>query len=113
MRSHILLGTRGIELPKITQKLETLNARKTFEPLDPIADTDIQGFLKNEKENAILSVIAEVNKNVRNWVATKKCFSFSIIFQFAVLSIGPKSEMGTYNERLEVGKNTSNECAGW
>lgn len=61
---HILLGSRGIELPKISQKLETLSARKTFEPLDPIADTDIQGFLKNEKENAILSVIAEVNKNV-------------------------------------------------
>lgn len=60
---HILLGSKGIELPKISQKLETLSARKTFEPLDPIADTDIQGFLRNEKENAILSVIEEVHKN--------------------------------------------------
>lgn len=32
--------------------------------MDPIADTDIQGFLKNEKENSILSVIGEVHKSV-------------------------------------------------
>lgn len=63
IQAHILLGSKGIDLPKISQKLESLNARKTFEPLDPIADTDIQSFLKNEKENAILSVIEEVHKN--------------------------------------------------
>lgn len=62
--SHILLGSKGIDLPKISQKLETLSTRRTFEPLDPITDTDIQSFLKNEKENAILSVIEEVHKNV-------------------------------------------------
>lgn len=62
LSSHILLGTKGIELPKISQKLESLSARKTFEPLDPIADTDVQGFLRNEKETAILSVIEEVHK---------------------------------------------------
>lgn len=61
--SHILLGSKGIELPKISQKLELLSARKTFEPLEPIADTDVQGFLRNEKETAILSVIEEVHKN--------------------------------------------------
>lgn len=62
--SHILLGSQGIELPKISQKLETLSSRKTFEPLDPIAPQDIQSFLKNEKENSILSLIEEVHKNV-------------------------------------------------
>ncbi|XP_055389893.1 nuclear pore complex protein Nup93-1 [Condylostylus longicornis] len=63
IQAHILLGSKGIDLPKISQKLETLSARKTFEPLDPITDTDIQSFLKNERENAILSVIEEVHKN--------------------------------------------------
>lgn len=58
-----MLGSKGIELPKISQKLESLSARKTFEPLEPIADTDVQGFLRNEKETAILSVIEEVHKN--------------------------------------------------
>uniref|UniRef100_A0A7G3AGN5 Nuclear pore protein n=1 Tax=Lutzomyia longipalpis TaxID=7200 RepID=A0A7G3AGN5_LUTLO len=61
-QAHIMLGSKGIDLPKITQKLETLSSRKTFEPLEPIADTDIQSFLRNEKENAILSVIEEVHK---------------------------------------------------
>ncbi|XP_017460587.1 PREDICTED: nuclear pore complex protein Nup93-like [Rhagoletis zephyria] len=63
IQAHILLGSKGIDLPKISQKLEALNARKTFEPLDPIADTDVRGFLKNEKENAILSMIEEVNRS--------------------------------------------------
>lgn len=72
IQAHILLGSKGIELPKISQKLESLSARKTFEPLDPIADTDIQGFLRNEKENAILSVIAEVHKNSYESAQNKK-----------------------------------------
>lgn len=72
IQAHILLGSKGIELPKISQKLETLSARKTFEPLDPITDTDIQGFLRNEKENAILSVIEEVHKNSYQSAQNKK-----------------------------------------
>ena len=51
-------------MPKISKKLEALSARKTFESLDPVSDTDIQSFLRNEKENAILSIIEDVNKNV-------------------------------------------------
>lgn len=58
------MASKGIDLPKISQKLESLNAQKTFEPLDPISETDVQNFLKNEKENTILSVIEEVHKNV-------------------------------------------------
>jgi nuclear pore complex protein Nup93 len=38
----ILLGTIGFDVPKISQKLEGLSAAKTFEPLEPVRDTDIQ-----------------------------------------------------------------------
>lgn len=38
----ILLGTKGYDVPKISQKLEGLSASKTFEPLEPVKDTDIQ-----------------------------------------------------------------------
>uniref|UniRef100_A0A336LSA7 Nuclear pore protein n=1 Tax=Culicoides sonorensis TaxID=179676 RepID=A0A336LSA7_CULSO len=62
IQAHILLGSKGIDLPQISQKLEALSTRKTFESLDPITDTDIESFLKNERENAILSVIEEVHK---------------------------------------------------
>lgn len=70
MCSHILLGSRGVDLPKLTQKLESLSARKSFEPLNPVADTDVEGYLKNERENAIIAVIEEINKNVSEyWIS--------------------------------------------
>ncbi|KAL9692103.1 hypothetical protein quinque_000048, partial [Culex quinquefasciatus] len=49
-------------LTQVLQATQELHSR-TFEPLDPISTTDIQSFLRNEKENAILSVIEEVHKN--------------------------------------------------
>ncbi|KAL9701673.1 hypothetical protein quinque_005114 [Culex quinquefasciatus] len=45
---------------RISLKLKTLSSR-TFEPFDPMSD--IQSILRNEKKNAILSVIQEVHKN--------------------------------------------------
>ncbi|XP_034946888.1 nuclear pore complex protein Nup93-like [Chelonus insularis] len=63
VHAHLLLGSRGVDLPQISQKLNSLSARRTFEPLDPIADTDIVGYLRNEKENAILSIIEQVHKD--------------------------------------------------
>ncbi|CAF4785806.1 unnamed protein product [Pieris macdunnoughi] len=63
IQAHLLFGSKGIDLQQISQKLETLSSKRTFEPLQPIADSDIESFLKNERENAILSLIDEVNKN--------------------------------------------------
>ncbi|KZC06930.1 PREDICTED: nuclear pore complex protein Nup93-like [Dufourea novaeangliae] len=63
VQAHLLLGSRGVDLPQISQKLNSLSARRTFEPLDPIADTDIVSYLRNEKENAILSIIEQVHKD--------------------------------------------------
>ncbi|KDR10998.1 nuclear pore complex protein Nup93-like [Zootermopsis nevadensis] len=63
IQAHLLLGSKGVDLPQLSQKLEVLSARKTFEPLEPIPDTDIQSFLKNEKENAILSIIEETHRS--------------------------------------------------
>ena len=62
---HLFLGSHGVDLPQISQKLSSLSARRTFEPLDPIADTDVVSYLRNEKENAILSIIEQVHKDVR------------------------------------------------
>ncbi|KAH8407260.1 hypothetical protein KR222_011787 [Zaprionus bogoriensis] len=65
IQAQILLGSKGIDLPKLNQKLETLSTGKTFEPSDAVgADTDVCTFLKNERENAIQSVIEDTNKNV-------------------------------------------------
>ncbi|XP_006820413.2 nuclear pore complex protein Nup93-like [Saccoglossus kowalevskii] len=48
------------------QRLESLSVAKTFEPLEPVRETDIQGFLRNERENALLATIEETRKNTFN-----------------------------------------------
>lgn len=63
VQANLLLGSRGVDLPQISQKLNSLSARRTFEPLDPVADTDIVSYLRNEKENAILLIIEQVHKD--------------------------------------------------
>ena len=37
-----MLGSKGYVLPKITERLDGLKATTTFEPLEPVRDTDIQ-----------------------------------------------------------------------
>ncbi|XP_075555555.1 nuclear pore complex protein Nup93-like [Dermacentor variabilis] len=59
VKASILLGSRGFDLPRASQKLEGLAAVPTFEPIEEARETDIQAFLRNERENAILSVFAE------------------------------------------------------
>lgn len=73
-----MFGSKGIDLNQISQKLETLSSKRTFEPLQPIADSDIESFLKNEKENAILSLIDEVNKNVSIDTKYVKVYRFDL-----------------------------------
>jgi nuclear pore complex protein Nup93 len=63
VKASLLLSARGYDVQKVIPKLESLSAAKTFEPLEAVRDTDIQGFLKNERENALLAVIEQTRKN--------------------------------------------------
>jgi len=63
VKACLLLGSQGYDIQKISRKLEGLSATKTFEPLEPVRDTDIQGFLRNERENALLAIIEQTSKN--------------------------------------------------
>ena len=38
----LLLGTQGYDVSKVSQRLESLSAKKAFEPLEPVRDTDIE-----------------------------------------------------------------------
>ncbi|KAK6632192.1 hypothetical protein RUM44_007223 [Polyplax serrata] len=77
-QANVLLAPKGIDIPQMTEKLQSLSTRKTFQPLEPIADIDVKLFLKNEYENGILSVIALNQKqsaqNIRKttWSHTKR-----------------------------------------
>ncbi len=67
-KAAILLGSRGVDLPALQQRLQSLAA-----PLPPEAaaqaaaaaptrDADIAGFLRREREHALLSVIEETRR---------------------------------------------------
>ena len=57
-----------MDVPRLSQKLESLSATANLEPLEPIQETDIQSFLKNERENAILAILEETRKEVKKIV---------------------------------------------
>lgn len=56
IQANLLLGSKGIDLPKIAQKLESLSTKRTFEPIQPVEDLDISNILENEIRNKILGV---------------------------------------------------------
>eukprot|EP00095_Tigriopus_kingsejongensis_P011127 maker-scaffold645_size120276-snap-gene-0.39 protein:Tk11127 transcript:maker-scaffold645_size120276-snap-gene-0.39-mRNA-1 annotation:"nuclear pore complex protein nup93" len=74
----ILMGARGVDLPQLKAQLASLSRAghaQAAAPLDPLPPTDIAGFLRNERENAILSVIEETRADTlahverRHWGA--------------------------------------------
>ncbi|XP_066973938.1 nuclear pore complex protein Nup93-like [Macrobrachium rosenbergii] len=58
-QAAILLGSRGIDLPHISTRLDDLVTAKTLQPLEAVADTDIAAFLRNERENAIITAVED------------------------------------------------------
>lgn len=68
VRASVLLGARGYDYQKVSRNLDNLVSRgvKHYSTLSTqstqpaLRETDIQGFLKNERENAILQVIEEI-----------------------------------------------------
>lgn len=55
IQANLLLGSKGIDLPKIAQKLESISTKRTFEPIQPVEDLDISNVLENEIRNRILA----------------------------------------------------------
>lgn len=49
-----MLGSKGVDLPKIVQKLESISTKLTFEPVEQTDDYDIENLLENEIRNRIL-----------------------------------------------------------
>ncbi|XP_060518052.1 nuclear pore complex protein Nup93 [Cylas formicarius] len=54
IQANLLLGSKGIDLPKIVQKLESISTKRTFEPIQPVDDLDVPSLLQNEIRNKIL-----------------------------------------------------------
>ncbi|XP_030378637.1 nuclear pore complex protein Nup93-1 [Scaptodrosophila lebanonensis] len=72
LQAYKFMGSKGVDLPKLKQKLEQLTARNVFESLDPIYDIDVCNYLKNERENAMLTVMEESKRSVFEAVEKQK-----------------------------------------
>ena len=58
-RAHYFLANGGIDASELADTINAANIANTFEPLQPIYDTDVESYLKHEHEQVILSAIEE------------------------------------------------------
>lgn len=121
IQAHLLLGSRGVDLPKITQKLENLSSKKTSEPLEVDDEPDIHSFLKNQLENAILATIEESNRTCaydteqmmwedveKKWKQEKqKIFSSLLCASEDTFDFTNKTQISAINESLLPGLKSS------
>lgn len=70
--ANLLLGSKGIDLPKIAQKLESISSKRTFEPIQPVEHLDITNILNNEIRNSILASFESGYEEVRLKISQKQ-----------------------------------------
>lgn len=58
----MLLASHGFDAEKHARQLSAIDLKTTFEPLEPIGDTDVQQFLQHEHEMLIITAIEEAKK---------------------------------------------------
>lgn len=64
VRASVLLGSKGFDLQKVTQKLDSLSqVKKAPIQIEATSEADIKGFLKKECEHAILKNIETVRQD--------------------------------------------------
>lgn len=58
-RAHYLLASGGIDAAQLANTIQSTDIANTFEPLQPVYDTDVEGYVRHEHEQVILSLIEE------------------------------------------------------
>ncbi|GAA5858920.1 hypothetical protein JCM8547_007156 [Rhodosporidiobolus lusitaniae] len=54
-----LLASGGVNADQLSSNINNVNLATTFEPLVPLSDTDVEGYLRHTHEQAIISAIEE------------------------------------------------------
>ncbi|GAA5930513.1 hypothetical protein JCM3775_003790, partial [Rhodotorula graminis] len=54
-----LLASGGVNADQLSSNINTVNLAGTFEPLVPLSDTDVEGYVRHTHEQAIISAIEE------------------------------------------------------
>ncbi|XP_023321821.1 nuclear pore complex protein Nup93 [Eurytemora carolleeae] len=64
-KASILLGSRGVDLPSLSTRIDSIQQTDLIQQTEATPCTDIAGFLKSERENAILSLLEETKKETQ------------------------------------------------
>jgi len=121
VKASLLLSTHGHDIPKISERLKTLSSTPhTLEPLEAGCDTDIEGFLRNERENAILAIVEEQKQNTfcdvekRYWQTQMKAWENEKqqILNRLIGSDGALNFSHEINEYRGLGVTQNKEAAG-
>lgn len=67
-QGNVFLSNRGVDAPQVPKQLEKLSSVATLDTLDPKPDMDVDSFVKNEVQNAILSLIESVKKSNEDFI---------------------------------------------
>jgi hypothetical protein len=60
-----LLSKKGFDTEKLQVQLSRVELKDTFEPVEPLHETDLEGYLQHEHEMLLLTAIEEAKKEVR------------------------------------------------
>ncbi|XP_050428509.1 nuclear pore complex protein Nup93 [Adelges cooleyi] len=71
-QGNIFLCSRGVDAPQVSKQLEKLSSVATLDTLDPKPDTDVDSFVKNEVQNAILGLIESVKKSNEDFIEKRQ-----------------------------------------
>jgi hypothetical protein len=62
----VFLGTKGVDVTKLSEKLDPLYiAPSMADTFEPPTEVDLDEFLKNERMNAMCSIVETTSTNVR------------------------------------------------
>ena len=64
IQANLLLGSKGVDLPRIALKLESISSKRTFKPVEPADDTDVKTGLENEIRNCVVGIIEDEHRKV-------------------------------------------------
>lgn len=72
-KGNVFLCSRGVDAPQVPKQLEKLSSVGSMDTLDPKPDMDVDSFVKNEVQNAILSLIESVKKSNEDFIERRQC----------------------------------------
>ncbi|KAF9415809.1 hypothetical protein BGZ94_010387 [Podila epigama] len=58
-KAHFFLAKGGVDANLMQSQMSSINLKPTFEPFQPIYDTDTEAFLRHQHEQAIINIIDE------------------------------------------------------